>query len=556
MSEPQTYYSDELISGLSTLTRWDANPAHLFVVRLEWESGFRTGTEPSLQPGDRIIAVDGEDITAWDDETRRKRQNTLPGQYEESGVYAARGMKEGDVLALTVLRRSRPMGWTRLEIKGTVQRRRSYRDPQNSPTLFLGGPSTYERDGFNDGWPEWTEKLAKLIDEVCADGWYRGSFVSRFASSQLEEQRARVDVLAQKYPGTFANAVRADFDAAVASALGTVYDLPPDALDFRRVAEERARHVGAMGREAWQRWIAANSKDIIPAFPVAHPILEPAEGVVTKLVQLDPIPTSHWLSDLGRQVMVSGGAERGWYAVDADAQQARAMLRAMRRFTRGITPRLTEAFAFLARVDEGARLVVVGTTAYWMRSVTPLAAIVGEPGSEAFAVDLRNVPDTPNPDVAFEGEADAMRPTTEPPAADASPASVVAAMVAALKSGDVSTWRSLFADWSVRRWPDGRPRVDYAMDTPRDSDFEDSRRELLGKVADARVVWTDDIVHVTDAAEYPGAPLIEEAMVELEHIGEAPTGGYRAFKDVTVVRAWALQRVNAGPWRITSVQGL
>jgi hypothetical protein len=44
-------------------------------------------------------------------------------------------------------------------------------------------------------------------------------------------------------------------------------------------------------------------------------------------------------------------------------------------------------------------------------------------------------------------------------------------------------------------------------------------------------------------------------LVELDHVGKFD-GAYRAFNDVTVHRQWILQRINGGPWRIASAQGL
>lgn len=74
---------------------------------------------------------------------------------------------------------------------------------------------------------------------------------------------------------------------------------------------------------------------------------------------------------------------------------------------------------------------------------------------------------------------------------------------------------------------------------------------ILDRVYHVNVV-DEGIVHrVTTGKEFPGAPVIEEVEVEVEHIGKFPEG-YRPFTSVDVKRLWKLQRVNGGPWRIVT----
>jgi hypothetical protein len=88
-----------------------------------------------------------------------------------------------------------------------------------------------------------------------------------------------------------------------------------------------------------------------------------------------------------------------------------------------------------------------------------------------------------------------------------------------------------------------------------DDDWTRARASMLGRVYDARVLWTGDPRVVTDGSGYPGAPRIEEVDVVIDHIGKFDDG-YRVFTDTTVHRQWQLQRVNGGPWRIHSVQSI
>lgn len=545
MGEPQVYLSDQLESGLVTWPQLDDRVPHLRVLRLAPEGGFRGS---GLKPGDQILAVEGEPVAGMDEATRKLRLPQLPGQYQEDQAYAKKGLKDGDALTLTVRRRTRPTGWQTLEVKGRVRAKRNYRDANNSAIPFEGGPNAYERDGFSDSWPGWLETLGKQVEWALCEGWRQPSAVSAFELKQLLAHAPRVELLTRKYPGPFATAVQADHAAAVESSRGTPYSLEASALDFRRADEERAAHVARAGQAAWQGWLEEVAAETITPFPAPHPIFGKPDAIQGKYAVLGPIPTRDWFSDMGRNVLVCGSNEQGRYVVDAESPAAFRMFRAVRRYTQRITPRLREDYTLLVRIGTGARMVVIAGVAHWALAAEPLAARVGD----AFAVDLRQ---ETQGDPPFVGEADATRPSVTPPPDDASPQAVLETMVAALKTGDLATWKALFADWMVSTDAKGRPRVRYDMSLLREADFEDSRRLLMGKVCDARVVWSDEPIALTTGEEFEGAPVIEEVEVELEHIG-ATEDGHRAFKDITVHRLWRLQRINKGPWRIASAQGL
>ena len=48
---------------------------------------------------------------------------------------------------------------------------------------------------------------------------------------------------------------------------------------------------------------------------------------------------------------------------------------------------------------------------------------------------------------------------------------------------------------------------------------------------------------------------VEEVRLTVDHVGLFD-GEYRAFNDVNTHRDWTMQRVNGGPWRIASEQGI
>lgn len=72
---------------------------------------------------------------------------------------------------------------------------------------------------------------------------------------------------------------------------------------------------------------------------------------------------------------------------------------------------------------------------------------------------------------------------------------------------------------------------------------------------DVRVARVHRPCTVMSGKEFEGAPRVEQVIVEMDPIGFFD-GEYRSFKDIEVHRVWTLQRVNGGPWRITSVQGI
>jgi hypothetical protein len=141
---------------------------------------------------------------------------------------------------------------------------------------------------------------------------------------------------------------------------------------------------------------------------------------------------------------------------------------------------------------------------------------------------------------------------------DTSPASVIEAMVQAIKTGDDKTWTSLFAPWKVMSGKGGRTIIDlsYSADASRFmSDWERSRRLIMGEVFDARVERVELVKRVLERSAENGLPNVDQVVVRVDHYGLFD-GEYRTFQNVNVHRQWLLQRLDEGPWRITSIQGL
>jgi hypothetical protein len=542
----------ELSTRLQTIQRFDEVPPCVRVSWIGWDSGFR-GTD--LRIGDRIVAVDGTPFALPSNPSDRgKRVSQAVGQYDEARFWADAGAHTGQTVRLTVRRRNRGgTGWQQQEIAGTLQPKADYRDADNEPLMCPGGPRQMGRDDFDDSWSSWYDstfvpKMISILDE----GWRSGHLVSQFELKEIGAFQPRVDFLSQHYPGTFAASVAADYAAAVALVRGTRYDLPAEALKYRQASDERVQQVAGVGQQAWAAMRQALAAETIDAFPAIDPIRGNRDAVIGKIVVLPPITNQAWVPEAGHNYLTSGGDGQGWYFADAESDAALRMLRATARYGDIVSPNLSESYELVGRIQQDPRLLVMDRKAIWGMQIDIVGALVG--GQMFVDLSQRDAGES-----RFAGESDLMARTARLPSPDAPPAAVVAAMVQAIKEDDRSTWLALFANWQITPVDGGGFLLQTGIDRTDDAEMNElwdaSRRSILGRVFDARVVWTDDPVARTTGKEFPGAPAIEEAEVELELIGQFE-GEFRGFVDVTVHPVWRLQRSDGGPWRIASVQDL
>lgn len=538
----QVYLQGQLSSRIGTSSRYEESVPCLMVEKIEWDSGFR-GTP--LQVGDRIVAINGRSVVDVAAELKaRKNPSMIIGQYAESYDWAEKKAPEGTPLHLSIRRRQEPRGWITLEAHGTLRDTRSYRDANNSPTLWPGGPNNYERDGFYDTWPTWYENMQKSLMSALVDRWRRSSFVTRSELKTLLEQAPRIELLRTKYPGPFADAMIADYQLAVASTQGRLYTLTDEDLAYRRADDERIESLAALGRE--QLKAACDAVTLLPAFPAPHPIHSHQEARVGQYVLLEDIPTHKWVNDGDLSFLLAGNDSDGWYSVSIDAAPAQRMFTALRRYQKRVDPNIDANHTVLARIIPEARIVVFAGEGRWCWQVEPVAGWIGN----AMFVDLTK---QQNGVSLFAGEEGLLKPHTAVPSEDASPEAVLEAMISAIKAGDLTVWRQLFATWDLRFSDKGQPEIRYNVWSVSDSDFEASRRSFSTRLYDARVCWLDDVQVITRGDEFPGAPRLEQVEAEIEDIGFYDNE-YRAFNDVTVRRVWTLQRLNGSPWRISSIQ--
>jgi len=534
----------DVTTGLATTPMTAATGHALRITRIDWFSGFR-GT--ALRPGDQIVAVDGVAPTPGD-KTRQV------GSYEESRRWADAGKGEGATVTLTVRRRATPgQGWQTLDIAGALRPTVDTRAPDGSQLLGPGGPpAMYEYDGFDSGWRQFADAFADSASALLDDTRYALAQTSSYELGKLAALEPRVQLLASKYPGPFADAVRHDFDAMRARLLGEAVTLTDDDLAYRHLGEQRADEIREQAKAAWAALRTELGDRLIePLFPAVHPIHGDRASVVGRYAALPPLRTRDWIGEAGRTWFVSGNAQDGWYFADAEGDEAVWMQDALARYRRLVMPNPDETYELIGQVQPQPGHLVVGDRAWFGLQLKPVAALIGG----AVAVDLRTPVDGV---VRFAGE-QALRAQSGAgaPPADASPVDVMRAMVAALKSADLALWLSLFATWSVEVLDDGRTLFRAnAVEQP-DRYFEEARRRILERVFDMRPAWVDDVRVVIPGTDYDGQQRLEEVAVEMLHIGSVD-GVYRPISDVTIHRWWTLQRLGTpgamGPWRITSLQ--
>ncbi|MEP6731294.1 MAG: PDZ domain-containing protein [bacterium] len=535
----------DLTTGLTTLAMLDGTPPHLRVTWIAWDSPFRA---TDLRVGDRIIAINGAAIRCPLDPAERSKfiDRTVGGGSEPQGWTAA-GLSAGARILLTVRRRSRPIGWTELTVSAPLAETTGYRDTNNRIVYGSGGPDTMSYDSFSDSWMNWYENrmLPALRRALDADQ-HTATFVTRVEWKQLAPQNDRVAYATDHYPGPWSRGLKADFDAAMIECEGAKVELPAGALDFRRRGEELAAETRSKAQSAWDAAKASVASETIPPFPAISPVRGDIRPVVGKYVVLPAIGNSGWVSEAGHGWFAAGSENDGWYFLDAESGAAQAMLRARQRFGRMVDPNVRAEFEFIARITNDSRLVVVGAHAHFGLVADAIAALVGS----TMFVDLRS---RNGDQVPFAGEDAYIDNDPQLPPNDAPPAAILSAMIDAIKLGDIALWRALHADWSIELNEQGRRVIYPHTSPPDDSNFEESKRSMNGRVLDARVAWTDNPQVVADGSRFPGALHIEECVAEIDHVGTFD-GDVRVFADVTVRRHWRLQRVDGGPWRIASAQ--
>ncbi len=541
---------DSLGSGLVTTPMLDGEQPALRVSWVRWHSTFR---ETGLQVGDEVIAINGEPMSklaATEADRKRIFQGAGLGQYAETQVWKAKGLKEGAPLSLTVRRRALPQGWQTLQFAASLRLQRTFENADRRRTFGPDGPEEMRSDGLGESWSGWLEKWERFGTQLRDGGWRRGSFSTDGSRSELQQAEARLQWLTKSHPDSaFTRAIRQDFEALRALIDGGVYHLTADDLAYRKADEIRAAEVAEHGKRAREVFLAGLGQDRLETLPKIDLLGADRDRIIGKVLVLPPIPPRNWVTE----------ATHNWFAaqigpvhcfVDTQRAAAQRMQIAARRYTRRVTPNLREDYAIIGRIKPEPRLVIVNGRGLIGLELEPIAATVGD----AMFVDLTKEEKGQSP---FAGEAELARAQSPPPPDDASPRVVLEASFKALKAGDQTLWQSLFVGW---RATGGKPPIYYAYKSRSlDEPWVRARRALQERICDLRVVWVDDAQVAIRGDEYPGLPRVEEVQAEVEHVREVqtPTGvTYRGYMVPGWTRTWRLQRVDSGPWRIMGESGI
>lgn len=534
--------------GIRTSIKTMDRIVYLHVDWIDWDSGFR---DTGLRVGDHILAVDGDAVIEISDDGAHNRQ---VGRDQEPAHWLVRAARDNHPVRLSVRRRRIPgEGWEKLDIDGKARTERSYASPDGRRLIGEAGPERLAKDDFADSWASWCERRQYVWERQLGDeGIWSGSTDTRMALKDHLADEARVKFLRQRYPGPFSNAVVSDWEHIRGLLEGRAYTVDPEELRFRDEEDKIVEQATAAAKAAWADFCERHKADIIePPGPLSV-VDGGIEHLAGKLLLLPPSAPENWITDVGVP-FVAWNLNKGWIVTPLQSPNFDRAWRAQMRYRHNVTPGLNDAVSIVGRIQPEMRLIHPGgdAEAVIAAEVVPVAALIGDDEIAMFAELGGDAPE-----VSFAGESDIRALPIPAVPDDATPQQVMQALFDALHARDDKTWLSLFAEWQVLAedgWHFYNPYDPYP-EMRRDPDWVRSRRLVLEQVAALRVVWTDDPVDITPH-QFPAMPKIERVVVEIDHAGEFD-GEYRAFNSTNVERHWRLGRLDGGPWRILSFQGV
>lgn len=529
---PTEQVSEDLSSGVRTATE-ERSPFGVRVTWINWDSAFR---ESGLAIGDRVVAVDGERLDPASEDFKRHR---YLGAFTEHERWKKRGAREGQPVVLSVLRRGEA-----LEISGSLRAKRSWRSDDNRPLLAPDGPITLSNDGFAGGWGGWYEKLVERLS-ITLDGSWRHRIDNRARLRDLLSEKPRVDALCARWPGKFADILAADFSKAAHYLEGRSYQVTAADLEYRGLGAARAAQIRDAAKSARAAFLAARAADVIPLFPAGDAMsISVREKVIGKYVVLPPFGKGTQWIEGRRHWYAAGDARQGYYFVDVHHAAFERAFSAQWRYMKLIDPKPKYPYAIIGKIGPNPKMVAKDGRAHTGFDVEPVAITFG---NDDLFIDL-----TPN-------DGEETRYAGEPIAAPLaelsrtlSPAQLIELFFALLKRGDQRAWNACFATWEVRNYGPGR--IFYSPQAPTyppalEREWVRARDLIQGPVYDVRVATVDPVEIAVSPEMLEGAPLVEQVLVEVDHIGLID-GVYRAYADNKVHRLWPLQRRDGGPWRI------
>ena len=516
------------------------------VTWIDWDSDFRNS---DLQIEDIII---GYDEISFEQFLEPGMHGSAVGQHGETAYWQKlEGIRHGHTITLKVFREGKK---EILEIPGKLLAQRFYTDSTEDRKRALGpgGPAKVDRDGFSGSWSGWYEGFVKKMSSILDGGWDHKSINNKKELQEHERQKERVDHIQEKYPGPFADVILSDWHTVYDNLFGKEIDKID--LEYREIGAKRIETVKQEAQTAWDKIRAELKDEMITAFPTVN--VDDRDSVAGKIVELPWITIRNIVNDLGKTFAVIGNRTDGFYFIQlSDSAYVRKYYDAMYRYQAQVSPKLTERYQYLVKISEEPALIIQDRKAITGLMAKIVAVRAGSDGE--FFVDLRNADITNNDDeIKFAGQEKINQFIPIGVKDDASPQQVIEAMIDTVKIVHEKAWKSLFATWRAKMYWENHVTFDpsYVQRGSFPGAWEQSRRLISDRVYDVRVDKTNTVRRILQKDDEFGFPDIDEVDVFVDHYELAENGKYRTFLDVNVRRKWTLQRLDEGPWKITTVQ--
>lgn len=512
------------------------------VTWIDWNSDFRNS---DLQIEDIIVGYDDVSLEPF---LESGKHGSAIGQHGETTYWQKLGgIRHGHTITLKILREGID---DMIEIPGKLLAQRFYSDAEGQRALGPGGPPNMSRDGFSSAWSGWYEKLMWKMSFILDGAWDYKKIDSKRELQENDEHKKRVDYLTEKYPGVFADAVVSDWQKVRNSLLGKEIDEID--LEYREIGKKRTETVKQEAQIAWDKLHADLEKDMLSAFPAVD--VDDRESVAEKIIELPWIMPRNIINDLGQSFAVIGNRTEGYYFVQmSESASVRKFYDCMYRYQSQVNPKLKERYQYIAKITGEPGLIT-----YDGKPVTGLMVqiIAARAGDGEFFVDLQDAESKEGEKMMFAGEEKINQFPPIKPSDMASPQEVVEAMIEAVKLGYEESWKSLFATWKAYKYWENHIAFDPSY-VPRSlfpTAWKNSRKLILDKLYDVRVDKIGRVHRIISKDVDAGLSDVDEVDVFVDHYELSENGKYRTFLDVNVRRRWTLQRLDEGPWRITTVQ--
>jgi hypothetical protein len=536
MANSLVQLTDEITTGIKTIAVLDQNPRGFMIRWIDWDSSFRSG---GLQLGDLITGIDG---FGFDDMLTSQKFSNGIGQYGEVSFWKEKGGRDGQTVRLQMIRDGQE-----LDISGQILAKRIYFDNTGRVSMGPGGPDKFARPPFSEwNWVSWYEKYLEKMILVSNFAWVQHYETRRELQENLSEKE-RIQYLVQNYPGPFADAVYYDWNQLAKHLLGKLIDITAADLEYREIGEKRVQIAKKEAAQAWYAFLEQRSADLIKPFPAAP--AHDREKVSGKIVELPRISYRDIINGLGRSFAAIGSTDSGYYFIDLESKYLNPYYAALYRYKNMVNPRVKEQYRCIGQIQNTSHMLVVRGIAVTGLIVRPLCILYGE--DECF-IDLTAA------QTQFAGESVLSFKDLVEVKPESVPEDVIKAMITAVKLGDYSSWKKLFADWQILLGIEGFQVINRYYRIPEatsQSNWEFSRRLILGEVYDTRISRIAPVRRIIRRDPEKDWPDVDEINVFVDHFGLFD-GEYRSFNSTKVNRVWSLQRLDLGPWKITSVQHL